>query len=292
MNVLLTGAKGMLASDVKAVAPATVTLLETDVEELDITNRDAVTRFCAEQELELVLNCAAYTAVDKAESDQELAYAINEQGPANLAAACCRLAIPLVHVSTDFVFFGDGSHALTEDDVPAPRGVYAQSKRAGELAIEHAGCDWLTVRTSWLYGLHGKNFPATMLALAAERDQLTVVYDQQGSPTYSRDLAYALWQLITRTARGYVHFCNRGVCSWYDFAVETISRAREIGLLPADRQTEIIPVTSEEFIRPAPRPAYSGMSTVAFARLTGSAPRPWQDGLQDFLTALHSLQSS
>ncbi len=291
MNVLLTGAKGMLAADVKITAPESVSLIETDLEELDITDADAVLAFCDDHHPDLILNCAAYTAVDNAESNCETAFAINERGPANLAAACSRLSIPFVHVSTDFVFFGDGSHELSEDDRPAPRGVYAESKRAGEIAIERAGCPWLTVRTSWLYGLRGKNFPDTMLGLAAERDRLTVVHDQKGSPTYACDLARALWQLIEKNAQGYVHFSNRGVCSWFDFAVETIRQAKDIGLLSADRHVEVVPVTSDEFKRPAPRPEYSGMSTEKFTRLTGCPPRLWQEALKDFLTEKYREQS-
>lgn len=278
----------MLAAEVIRTAPAGVELVLTDIEELDITDPDAVAALCRAEAPGLVINCAAYTAVDQAEADAETAYAVNATGPAVLAGATARSAIPLIHISTDFVFFGDGSHPLTEDDAPAPRGVYACSKRAGELAIEDAGGQWLTVRTSWLYGAHGKNFPATMVRLAAERDELNVVDDQCGSPTYARDLAEALWRLHAVGARGYVHFSNTGACTWYDLAVAAIAEARDQGLLDAGRQPQVHPVTTAEFPRPAPRPAYSVMSTAKYARLAGAPPRPWREGLHNFIAELAS----
>ncbi len=285
VNVLLTGANGMLAAEVKRLKPVGISLIETDVAELDITNAAAVDSFLAAHAPDAVLNCAAYTAVDQAESDRAAAFAVNEAGPANLARACAARRIPLVHVSTDFVFGGAGNRPLAENDTPAPRGVYAESKRAGETAIERAGCTWLIVRASWLYGLHGRNFPDTILRLAAERDQLTVVHDQKGAPTYAPDLAAALWLLMARKAEGYVHFSDSGACTWFEFACETVRQARATGLLPAQRQVEIRPVTTAEFPRPAPRPAYSVLSTQKYAAIAGQAPRPWQDALHDYLAA-------
>ncbi len=283
MIILLTGSKGMLAAGVKLLKPADVTLIETDVEELDITNARAVQAFCEESAPHLILNCAAYTAVDNAETDKETAFAVNTVGPKNLAETAAARGIPFVHVSTDYVFFGDGSHPLREDDACAPRGVYAESKRAGEIAIEQAGGQWLTVRTSWLYGPRGKNFPDTMLRLAREKDRLTVVNDQIGSPTFSRDLAEALWTLIKVNAAGYYHFSNTGACTWYEFAVEAVRQAKEMRLFPKEREVEFVPVTSDKFPRPAPRPAYSVMATEKYAKTVGAPPRAWQDALRAFL---------
>ena len=282
MNILLTGSKGMLAKDVKLLKPDNVSLIETDVEELDITNFVDVKNFCEKYNPDLILNCAAYTAVDKAEEDVETAYAVNETGPKNLAEISELLKIPFVHISTDYVFFGDGSHPLSENDPCAPKGIYGKSKRAGELAIENAGGNWLTIRTSWLYG-NGPNFPDTMLKLASERDKLTIVNDQKGSPTYSFDLAEAIWKLIEKEANGYVHFTNAGECTWFDFAVETISEAKKLGIISKEKNIEFVPVSSEEFKRPAPRPAYSVMSTKKYAEITGAPPRSWQEGLHAFL---------
>ncbi len=290
MIILLTGSKGMLAADVKLLKPADVTLVETDVEELDITNAQGVQAFCEESAPDLILNCAAYTAVDNAETDKETALAVNTVGPKNLAETAAARGIPFVHVSTDYVFFGDGSHPLREDDACAPRGVYAESKRAGEIAIEQAGGHWLIVRTSWLYGPRGKNFPDTMLRLAREKDRLTVVNDQIGSPTFSRDLAEAIWTLIKVNAAGYYHFSNTGACTWYEFAVETVRQAKEMGLFPKEREVKFVPVTSDEFPRPAPRPAYSVMATEKYAKTVGAPPRAWQEALRAFLGTRKSLK--
>jgi len=283
MKLLLTGAKGMLAADIQRQMPYGIELSATDVDELDITNFAAIDRFCSQCAPDAILNCAGYTAVDKAESDRTAAFAVNETGPANLARVCAVRGMPLIHISTDFVFNGDGSHLLAEDDTPEPRGVYAESKRAGELAIEHAGGSWLIVRTSWLFGLCGRNFPGTIMRLALERDTLTVVNDQTGSPTYTRDLAGAVWELIARRAAGYVHFCNQGVCTWFDFAREIVRQAQARELLPRDRTINILPVTSQHYRSPAPRPAYSAMSVARCAALIGRQPRRWQDALGDYL---------
>jgi len=285
MRILLAGSRGMLAADVKRQKPEGAELIETDLEELDITDADAVRSFVGACRPDRVLNCAAYTAVDRAEEDAGTAFAVNEKGAANLAAACARAGIGLVHVSTDYVFFGDGTRPLREEDPCRPQGVYARSKRAGELAVERAGCPWLTVRTSWLYGLGGANFPDTILRLAGERDRLTVVDDQQGSPTFSRDLAGALWTLMGLGASGYVHFCNTGACSWHTFAREILRQGEERGLLAPGRRVEVVPVSSREFGRPAPRPAYSVLSTERYRSVTGAAPRTWQEALDSFLRA-------
>ena len=284
MKILLTGANGMLAADVKITKPEHVSLIETDVEELDITNIDAVDNFCVQEKPDLILNCAAYTAVDKAEEDIETAYAVNVSGPKNLAEIAAKLNIPFVHVSTDYVFFGDSCTPMKEDDKCDPKGVYAKTKRAGEIEIEKSGAKWLTVRTSWLYGLGGSNFPDAMIRLASERDTLNVVNDQKGSPTFSRDLAEALWKLIGLQETGYFHFSNSGECTWYDFAVEAISLAKEFNFLPKEKNIDIQPVTSDKFPTPAPRPAYSVMSLDKYAKATGKAPRSWQEGLKDYLT--------
>lgn len=285
-RLLLTGARGMLAQEVLAQRPAQIDVIETDVQELDITDAGAVAAFCAAHAPDAVLNCAAYTAVDKAESERALAFAVNETGPRNLAAVCAARGIPFVHISTDFVFQGDGSRLLREDDVPAPRGVYAESKRAGELAIEAAGGAWTIVRTSWLYAAHHANFVLTILRLAAERERLTVVDDQRGSPTYAPDLAAALWRLLACGARGYVHFCNRGVCSWYEFAREIVRLGQAYGVLSNARKIEVLPCTTEEFPRPAPRPRFSAMDTARYTALTGETPRAWQDALAECVAVI------
>ena len=287
-TVLLVGARGMLARAVIATAPAHLRLIERDLPEFDITDPHAVTTAIAALTPRVLLNCAAYIAVDKAETERALAYAVNADGARNLAAACRTQDVPLVHISTDFVFSGDGSHLLTEEDVVAPRGVYAESKRAGELAVEHSGAEWLIVRTSWLYAAHGGNFPNTMLRLAAEREELKVVSDQRGCPTFARDLATALWRLIACNARGYVHVCNSDVCSWYEFACAIVHDAAAVGLLP--RAPRVTPISSAQFNSPAPRPAFSAMATARYTALTGAQMRPWREALQDYVQAKRPTQ--
>ncbi len=281
LMVLLVGARGMLAHEVLRAAPAQVTLIERDLPEFDITDAHAVRSAIAALAPQVVLNCAAYTAVDKAETEHALAYAVNAEGVRNLAVACHAHAVPLVHLSTDFVFSGDGSHLLTEDDPVMPRGTYAESKRAGELAIEQTGGPWLIVRTAWLYAAQGNNFVNTMLRLAQERDELRVVADQFGCPTYAPDLAAALWRLIACNARGYVHVCNSGVCSWCDFARAIVEDAAAAGLL--QRTPRVTPITTAQFNSPAPRPAYAAMATQRYTTLTDACMRPWREALHAYL---------
>jgi len=283
MRILLAGANGMLAGAVRKTLSREHRLFLTDVAEMNILKKEEIARVCDLVKPEMILNCAAYTAVDKAEEDEEFARALNARGPANLAGECAARRIPLVHISTDFVFFGDGSHPLKEDDPTDPRGVYAVTKREGELAIEKSGCPYLIVRTAWLYGPGGKNFPDTMIKLARERDLLTVVSDQIGSPTYAADLACALRELIKRGVLGYVHFTNEGTASWYDLARATIEEAKELGILPAGKAVVVKPVGTKDFPRPAPRPAYSVLSKEKYRALTGQTPPPWRDALIRYL---------
>ncbi|MBO7436085.1 dTDP-4-dehydrorhamnose reductase [bacterium] len=288
MRILLAGANGMLARAVRKTLSGEHKLFLTDVGEMNILKPEEIRRVCDLTEPELILNCAAYTQVDKAEEDEAFARKLNAEGPANLARECAARKIPLVHISTDFVFFGDGSHPMKEDDPASPRGVYAVTKREGELEIEKSGCEYLIVRTAWLYGVGGKNFPLTMLNLAKDRDLLTVVSDQVGSPTFTNDLAWALKNLIAAGARGFVHFTNdsAGGISWYDLACATVEEARKLGLLPAGKKVEVKPVSTSEFPRPAPRPAFSVLCLEKFTRLTGLKPPEWREALVRYLKEL------
>ena len=278
----------MLARAVRRTLAGEHSLFLTDVGEMNILKKEEIKRICDLIEPELILNCAAYTAVDKAEEDQAFARALNAEGPSNLAHECAKRHIPLVHISTDFVFFGDGSRPMKEDDPTSPQGVYAVTKREGEELIEKSGCDYLIVRTAWLYGVGGKNFPLTMLNLAKDRDLLTVVHDQVGSPTFTNDLAWALKNLIACGARGFVHFTNDsgGGISWFDLACATIEEAQKLGLLPAGKKVEVKPVTTKEFPRPAPRPAYSVLCLDKFTALTGLKPPHWREALVRYLKEL------
>lgn len=286
MKILVSGANGMLARAVRERLSREHELFLTDVGEMNILDKAEIKKVCDIAKPHLILNCAAYTAVDKAEEDEAFARRLNAEGPANLAGECKERGIPLVSISTDFVFFGDGSHPMKEDDPTAPSGVYAVTKREGELAIEKSGCEFLIVRTAWLYGKGGKNFPDTMIKLAKERELLTVVNDQVGSPTFTQDLAEALLNLISVGARGYYHFTNQGGISWYDFACGAIEEAYALGMIDKAHKVDVKPVSTKEFPRPAPRPAYSVLSLEKYRSATGKTPPEWREALRRYLKSL------
>ena len=286
MKILVSGANGMLARAVRERLSREHELFLTDVGEMNILDKAEIKKVCDIAKPHLILNCAAYTAVDKAEEDEAFARRLNAEGPANLAGECKERGIPLVSISTDFVFFGDGSHPMKEDDPTAPRGVYAVTKREGELAIEKSGCEFLIVRTAWLYGKGGKNFPDTMIKLSKERELLTVVNDQVGSPTFTQDLAEALLNLISVGARGYYHFTNQGGISWYDFACGAIEEAYALGMIDKAHKVDVKPVSTKEFPRPAPRPAYSVLCLEKYTKATGKTPTDWREALRRYLKSL------
>ncbi len=255
MNILVTGANGQLGSEMRrlgAVSPNNY--IFTDVAELDITNADAVMYVAKHYSIDAVINCAAYTNVDKAESDEATAELINATAVANLAAAMKEVGGTLFHVSTDYVFGSEGNTPRTEDMPLNPLGVYGRTKLHGEQAILESGCKALIFRTAWLYSEFGNNFLKTMLRLTAENEQLNVVFDQVGTPTYAGDLALAIFSIIEAGVyegnEGIYHFSNEGVCSWYDFAVEIAAVAGHTGC-------RINPCHSCEFPSPVTRPPYS-----------------------------------
>lgn len=266
---LVAGAGGMLGADLQHVlAGRDVTAL--DRRGLDVTDAAAVEAAVAGHDV--VINAAAYTKVDDAEADEAGAYAVNATGAANLARAAEAAGARLVHLSTDYVFDGAGTTPYPEDTPRRPLGAYGRTKAAGEEAVlGHP--DVYLVRTAWLYGEHGANFPRTMLRLAAERDTVSVVTDQVGQPTWSRDLATAIVGLLDVGAPvGIYHGTNSGSASWYDFARAVFEEA---GLDPA----RVRPTDSAAFPRPAPRPAYSVLGHAAWAAAGLAAPRPWRDAL-------------
>ena len=255
MNILVTGANGQLGSEMRrlgAVSPNNY--IFTDVAELDITNADAVIYVAKHYSIDAVINCAAYTNVDKAESDEATAELINATAVANLAAAMKEVGGTLFHVSTDYVFGSEGNTPRTEDMPLNPLGVYGRTKLHGEQAILESGCKALIFRTAWLYSEFGNNFLKTMLRLTAEKEQLNVVFDQVGTPTYAGDLALAIFSIIEAGVyegnEGIYHFSNEGVCSWYDFAVEIAAAA-------GHTNCRINPCHSSEFPSPVTRPPYS-----------------------------------
>ena len=255
MNILITGANGQLGNEMRrlgAVSPNNY--IFTDVAELDITNAHTVMNSVKAASIDIIVNCAAYTNVDKAESDEATAELINATAVGNLARAMKEVGGTLFHVSTDYVFGSEGNTPRTEDMPLSPLGVYGKTKLHGEQAILESGCKALIFRTAWLYSEFGNNFLKTMLRLTAEREQLNVVFDQVGTPTYAGDLALAIVSLIEAGVypgnEGIYHFSNEGVCSWYDFAVEIAAAAGHTGC-------RINPCHSSEFPSPVTRPPYS-----------------------------------
>ncbi|RXK88645.1 dTDP-4-dehydrorhamnose reductase [Chlorobaculum sp. 24CR] len=256
MNILVTGSLGQLGSDLRHLQDGSDghSWFFSDLPELDITDASKVEAFCRDHEIGVIVNCAAWTAVDKAESEPESAFRVNRDGAASLAAAAKALDALLVHVSTDYVFDGTGHRPYREDDPVAPCGVYGRSKLAGEEAIGESGCSHLIIRTSWLYSAYGHNFVKTMLRLGREREQIGVVFDQVGTPTWSADLAAAIVAMLDRIdpVRSYAetfHYSNEGVCSWYDFA-RAIMEAEALSC-------KVSPIESWEFPTPAARPHFS-----------------------------------
>jgi dTDP-4-dehydrorhamnose reductase len=277
MRLLVTGAGGMLGQDVVRAAEAggddVIALARGD---LDVTDERAVAAALSDEQVDAVVNCAAWTDVDGAESDPDGADAVNALGAGHVANAAAHVGARLVHVSTDYVFDGDRSSdepAYVESDVPGPRSVYGASKLAGEEAVAAAGGSHAIVRSSWLFGVGGRNFVATMLALGVERDEVTVVDDQIGCPTATAHLAPALLALARDVeAQGIFHVAGAGRCSWQDLAVEAL---RQAGIA-----CRVLPCTTAEMPRPAPRPAFS-----ALASERDDAPLlpPWQEGLTTYL---------
>lgn len=255
MNILVTGANGQLGCEMRrlgAVSPNNY--IFTDVAELDITDSDAVMHVVKECAVEAIVNCAAYTNVDKAESDEAMAELINAVAVGNLARAMKEVGGTLFHVSTDYVFGREGNTPRTEDMPLDPLGVYGRTKLLGEEAIAQSGCKALIFRTAWLYSEFGNNFLKTMMRLTAEREQINVVFDQVGTPTYAGDLALAIFSIIEAGVyegnEGIYHFSDEGVCSWYDFAVEIAAAA-------GNTSCRINPCHSSEFPSPVTRPPYS-----------------------------------
>jgi dTDP-4-dehydrorhamnose reductase len=282
MRLLVTGAAGMLAHDVRRVAErAGHELVLVDLPELDITDAEAVNAFFERERPEGSINCAAWTDVDGAESKQPQAHAVNADGAGNLARAAAAIGAPLLHISTDYVF--DGTAPLDaagrprpylESDPVGPRSVYGSTKLDGERQVLAASREHCVVRTAWLYGVDGPNFVATMLRLASERDAVQVVDDQIGSPTWSGHLAPAILGLLEREVSGLVHLTGAGAVSWNGFAKEIFRQAEvDCGVEPA---------SSEQMARPAPRPAYSVLES---ERDDVLPMPPWQDGLAGYLAA-------
>ncbi|WP_338322797.1 dTDP-4-dehydrorhamnose reductase [Parahaliea mediterranea] len=283
-RVVVTGAGGQLGSELAASAPQ-VEVLALGRDALDIADGEAVMQRITGLKPDIVINAAAYTAVDRAESEREQAFAINAEGPANLARACAAAGARLLHVSTDFVFDGGASRPYRPGDATAPLGVYGASKLAGEQAVQAALPSALIVRTGWVYSRFGGNFVKTMLRLMVERERLGVVADQVGTPTWAAGLAGALWTFARQPALGGIyHWSDAGVCSWYDFAVAIAEEGLARGLLP--RTVEVAPIAAADYPTPAQRPAYSVLDKSTSWRDLALAGTHWRVQLRHMLDAL------
>jgi dTDP-4-dehydrorhamnose reductase len=287
ISVLITGAKGQLGRAISRAAKAYPdwTIHYTDIEELDIANQDAVEDFLDQHPVEFIVNCAAYTGVDRAEDDADKAMLLNAGAVDVLARLSGKRNIQLIHLSTDYVFNGENNQPYKEDDPADPKTVYGRTKLAGEEVLQKAG-QGIIIRTAWLYSVFGNNFVKTILRLSREKDKLTVVFDQTGSPTNAKDLAAAILEVISqdkqqgRQPRYEVyHYANAGICSWFDFASEILRLAGS--------GCPVEPVGTVDYPTPAARPRYSVMDTTKIIRDYGITIPHWKDSLKDCIKELN-----
>lgn len=278
MRILITGSNGMLGHDLTKVLENRHDLILTTSKTLDITDKEQVLDFIVEKKPDLVINSAAYTNVDGCEENQDMAYAVNGEGVRNLALACREIDSPLVHISTDYIFNGENTRPWVEDDEIGPISVYGKSKLQGEEAILEILDKYFIIRTAWLYGLNGGNFPKTMLELAKSHSEITVVYDEVGTPTYTPDLAKGISELIETDYYGIYHLTNSGSCSWCEFA-------RYIFEI-ADVDVKVIPVTAAEFARPAPRPHYSVLENRNWIKNGFEPLRDYKEAIKEYIRLL------
>lgn len=285
MKVLVTGAGGQLGYELQRSVPADIVLSLCDRQDLDLCDEAEVLSVLQQQAPDVLINAAAYTAVDKAESEPELAAAVNSEGAANLARACRAQGVRLIHISTDFVFDGLQSSPYSPEADPNPQGVYGKTKWEGERQVQAILGDAVIIRTAWLYSSHGQNFVKTMLRLMDERDALGVVADQVGTPTWAATLAEAIWALIRRPSlKGIYHWSDAGVASWYDFAVAIQEEALALDLL--ERAIAIRPLRSEDYPTPAKRPPYSVLDKTRSWQDFELEGRHWREGLREMLKRL------
>lgn len=273
--ILVTGANGQLGNELRLILKDKATYV--DVDNLDITDAKAVAKFCDPKKFALIINCAAYTAVDKAEEEKELAEQINVKGPKNLA----QTGIALIHISTDYVFDGNSCKPYIETDITNPQSIYGKTKAQGEQTILETAKTAIIIRTSWLYSTFGNNFLKTMRRLGAEKESLNVVFDQIGTPTYARDLAQAIVDIIPNMKIGtkaIYHYSNEGVCSWYDFATAIMGMS--------DFDCEVFPIESKDYPTAAKRPFYSVLNKAKIKKDFGIKIQHWAMSLSDCIRDL------
>ncbi|MBR1570392.1 MAG: dTDP-4-dehydrorhamnose reductase [Bacteroidales bacterium] len=291
MNILVTGANGQLGTSIRELAAqqkahrfifSDVTSLQgRDTVYLDITNPDAVRLICESEQVDLIINCAGYTAVDKAEEDQVFCDLLNHRAPGILAGAAAQRGATLIHISTDYVFGGSSPLPIKEDFPPSPSGVYGITKLQGEMAVQESGCRFIIIRTAWMYSVHGKNFLKTMRRLTAERPEVKVVFDQAGTPTFAGDLAAFILHVISSGQlhkTGIYHYTDEGVCSWYDFACAI----RDL----SGNKARVLPCHSSEFPSKVVRPAYSVLDKTRVKETFGITIPHWYTSLKQLVEQL------
>lgn len=278
MNILVTGCYGQLGTELQKVAVDNCAhqWFFTDIDTLDICDLNAVERYFTANGIDICINCAAYTAVDKAEDEPDLAEKVNTEAPRILADCCQQHHATLIHVSTDYVFDGNGTRPYREGDSTVPSSVYGKTKRNGEIAIQESGSNYIIVRTAWLYSSTGKNFVKTMLMLGDTKDEINVVDDQKGCPTWASDLAHAIYSMVEKYGKEPVHetfhFTNEGQITWYEFACAIM----EIGRKPC----KVNPITTDQYPTKAKRPAYSVLDLNKIKAYTGMEIPFWRDSLE------------
>ena len=289
MNILVIGASGQLGQELRVAAEGSAQHYTfASRSELDVTDQLAIQHFVQDHHIDTIINCSAYTAVDRAEDEPEEADRINHQAVAALAALAKAQGLYLIHISTDYVFAGDSHRPITEEETPRPQSVYGRTKLLGEDAIRRAGCRALILRTSWLYSTYGANFLKTMCRLMQERQELSIVFDQIGTPTYARDLARFLVSYLEQDKgtrqEGTYHFSDEGVASWYDFAEAIRHRM--------GYSCQLHPIRSEQYPTKATRPSYSVLDKAKLKRDFGITLPHWQTSLEDCLNQLTSTETN
>lgn len=289
LDILVTGAGGQLGCELQrlgAVSPNNY--LFTDRAELDVTDADAVKRAVEATRAKVIVNCAAYTAVDRAEEEPDAAEQLNATAAGHLAEAAREAGATLIHVSTDYVFDGRTHRPYTEEELPAPLNVYGRTKRAGEEAIARSGCKAIVIRTAWLYSEFGRNFLKTMLSITARQPRVNVVFDQVGTPTYAGDLALAIFSIVESgryaSNEGIYHFSDEGVCSWYDFAVEIAAEA-------GHDACRIVPCRTADYPARALRPAYSVLDKTKIKRTFDLEIPHWRDSMRYCIERLRASKA-
>lgn len=296
MNILVTGSQGQLGKEILKIFKTgraeigsiceeykNYKIFETDIKELDICNLSAARNFCLANEIDLIINCAAFTNVDGCETERESAFKVNVIGPRNLAIVSSELDLKLVHVSTDYVFSGESKTPYLESDICSPKSVYGSTKYLGEIYVRDFCDKYFIVRTSWLYGYIGKNFVKTIIKLASEKDEIKVVNDQRGNPTNANDLAYHILKIAQTDEYGIYHCTGEGECTWFEFATEIV---RLSGL-----DCKVLPCSSSEFPSPVKRPAYSSLENMMLKVTVGNEMRDWKVALAEYIKNLKNFRN-